>query len=554
MKWFELIASAFIGVFCTLAMSLLVGLPQLGESFEEIDTVGMQVGAASLYELPRRLDTGESLPDPDLAADSSEILSQISVSLPRRQEAGGATILITGLQPDTRLFVNRVRAGSSSSLQSRLIGLGSAWAYIGVDSHNQVNEVEGLDLLVPSASPQPEFVRIWMSEADLSGAMERAFAQSFKRTTQFITAGGYVALAATALGLIMGGNLPLFTGGLVLSLAHLARIGVTGGPSETLYWNAALVIAGTIGAALMVRASVGNNRLVRCILQGTIICAAIGWALSIWILFAPPQGKPSLDLVLLANTAILPTLALSLPLLGTIAVRDAVVSLVSARQALAERDAYIGMQKAQLQEEVRKQAVLEERQRFVRDMHDGVGGQLLNLLMKVRGRSVGLNDVETEIERSIADLRLVVESLDQVGNDLATALEAFRGRTSVQMSGSGIDFDWKQEGPVEDWRFGARQVLSIYRSMQEAIANAVRHADPKTVTVRVVAGDPEIGKLKITVSDDGCGFHPDSVASGRGMGNIRNRVIRLGGELEVDSVPGSGTRVSFLLPARNDRG
>ena len=68
------------------------------------------------------------------------------------------------------------------------------------------------------------------------------------------------------------------------------------------------------------------------------------------------------------------------------------------------------------------QAILEERQRFTRDIHDGIGGQLVSLLLRARRGKLGKNEMIQEIQSGINDLRLIVDSMDHVGDDLSSAL------------------------------------------------------------------------------------------------------------------------------------
>ena len=82
--------------------------------------------------------------------------------------------------------------------------------------------------------------------------------------------------------------------------------------------------------------------------------------------------------------------------------------------------------------------------------------------------------------------------------------------------------------------------------LREAISNALRHGRPSRVSV-VWQRDPEGSVL--VVQDDGVGFDPGSIAaSGRGLGNLRERALSLGGRLEIDSHTNRGTRISLKLP------
>jgi signal transduction histidine kinase len=88
---------------------------------------------------------------------------------------------------------------------------------------------------------------------------------------------------------------------------------------------------------------------------------------------------------------------------------------------------------------------------------------------------------------------------------------------------------------------------AVLRVVQEALANAVKHAQPTRIRLRLHQQD---GQLAVTVSDDGAGFDPSLAEQrhGMGLGLMRQRVAELGGTLQLDSTPGQGTTVQILLP------
>ncbi|MEM6732216.1 MAG: ATP-binding protein, partial [Myxococcota bacterium] len=89
----------------------------------------------------------------------------------------------------------------------------------------------------------------------------------------------------------------------------------------------------------------------------------------------------------------------------------------------------------------------------------------------------------------------------------------------------------------------------IYRAGQEAISNALRHANARTITVR---GRLVEGLAELVVEDDGDGFDLDAVASGLGLAGIQARASLAHGSFEIDSEVGKGTRLRFALPVATD--
>jgi signal transduction histidine kinase len=86
----------------------------------------------------------------------------------------------------------------------------------------------------------------------------------------------------------------------------------------------------------------------------------------------------------------------------------------------------------------------------------------------------------------------------------------------------------------------------VYRIVQEALTNVAKHAGAAAVNVVVTRPD---GSVSVVIEDDGAGFDPDSAPKGRlGLVGMRERVELVGGEIDVDSSPGSGTTVAVQIP------
>ncbi|WP_040308672.1 sensor histidine kinase [Asticcacaulis biprosthecium] len=192
---------------------------------------------------------------------------------------------------------------------------------------------------------------------------------------------------------------------------------------------------------------------------------------------------------------------------------------------------------------MQRHVLLEERQRIVRDMHDGIGGQLLGLMLQIRGRHIAPPAIEASLQTSIDDLRLIVDSLDSAEEGLCAALRAFEYRVRSQIEGAGLGFAVDLNlAPAEGLRPGPRASLQILRILQEAVSNALRHAK---ATRLVLDGGVSDGVLTLCLGDDGRGFVAGETG-GRGLGNMKARAKRLGGQLDIASGAG-GTRVVFTV-------
>lgn len=206
---------------------------------------------------------------------------------------------------------------------------------------------------------------------------------------------------------------------------------------------------------------------------------------------------------------------------------------------------------AALQQEMRRSAILEERQRLARDMHDGIGGQLVSLLARVRTRRISLDQMETELVGGLSELRLLVDSLDAVGESLSGALASFRARIRPQAEAAGMTLTWTGPDDLDIEASDPRWILNLYRLLQEAVTNAVRHAGGGTLAIRVARRGPR--GLTIVVEDDGTGFDPATVERGKGLANMEVRAAQLGADLRW-TVPASGVgtavKIDLVVPDR----
>src|SRR4051812_36580531 len=169
----------------------------------------------------------------------------------------------------------------------------------------------------------------------------------------------------------------------------------------------------------------------------------------------------------------------------------------------------------------------------MRDLHDGLGGQLVSIVaLSERGHAGA--PVGDAARAALKDLRLVIDSMDDIGGDLMLALGSWRERATSQLRPHGIALDWRagtaQGLPVHP-ELRPWHVIQIVRLLDEAVTNAVKHADAKRITVRIetLAGADGLDRGCITVEDDGKGFEltMDGMAAGaikaaRGLPHIRN--------------------------------
>lgn len=199
------------------------------------------------------------------------------------------------------------------------------------------------------------------------------------------------------------------------------------------------------------------------------------------------------------------------------------------------------------------QRVLEtERRRLTRDMHDGLGSQLVQTLNLVRssGERIESAAVASMLSHALEELRMTLDSLEPMEGDLPTILGTLRQRITPALQAARIELDWQvQEVPAVPG-LEARGVMHLFRCLQEVFANVVKHAHATRVTVRTWQ---EGSQVLLSVSDNGVGLGSMPAgqafrAGGRGMGNLRLRAGEIGAELRFsDARPGTCVTLAFDL-------
>jgi len=197
-----------------------------------------------------------------------------------------------------------------------------------------------------------------------------------------------------------------------------------------------------------------------------------------------------------------------------------------------------------IQQMERQQAVVEERQRIMSDMHDGIGGQLISTLSLVEHGEASSTEVAAALRECVDDLRLTIDSLEPTENDLLPILGNLRYRLDGRLKKQGINLDWRVKEVPKLSCLNPRNVLHILRILQEAFTNVLKHAHASMI--RVETGVDALGKhVFIRVSDNGNGFAGEH--TGRGLENMRRRAHIIGGELDIRPSP-TGTTLNLSLP------
>ncbi len=185
-----------------------------------------------------------------------------------------------------------------------------------------------------------------------------------------------------------------------------------------------------------------------------------------------------------------------------------------------------------------------ERERIMRDMHDGVGGHLVSVLAMVESNSLDSGKFKEMLGNALLDLRLMIDSLDQTEGDLLAVLGMLRMRLQPVLEQSGIEMRWQVKDIPAVPDLGPGRLLQIMRILQEAITNVLKHSGAKSLTV--TTGKTKNG-IFIEILDDGTGIQV-SESIGHGLHNMRSRAGKAGVYLLIQNAePGTRVRVSVPL-------
>ncbi len=207
----------------------------------------------------------------------------------------------------------------------------------------------------------------------------------------------------------------------------------------------------------------------------------------------------------------------------------------------------------------------EERQRVARDIHDGPAQLLSNVVLKAeiceRMVDVDLEKTREELRNlkrivrdSLQDVRKIIYNLRPMSLDDLGLIPTLQRYVLTFQEETGIAVLFQTKGSQPELK--SVIALTVFRIVQEAMNNVVKHAMADNVSVHVEFMDSE---LKLFVIDDGQGFdteklkeHNEDIASGFGLVSMRERVELLGGDMIISSEPGRGSRLNISIPFTQD--
>jgi len=211
------------------------------------------------------------------------------------------------------------------------------------------------------------------------------------------------------------------------------------------------------------------------------------------------------------------------------------------------------------------EAVLTERNRIARELHDSLAQGFTSVSMQLEATSAKLvtapdsardhlNQARLLVRSSLAEARRTVRDLRSEHLDGADLSVALKKVAQQLMAGTDTKIDVRASGELSglsDQIEGA-----LLRVGQEALTNAIKYAQASQIDVRISRID---GKVELTIADNGCGFDPQSGikssnGGGFGLPGMKERVSQINGELSIESAVGKGTRIYASVPViRKDK-
>jgi signal transduction histidine kinase len=214
--------------------------------------------------------------------------------------------------------------------------------------------------------------------------------------------------------------------------------------------------------------------------------------------------------------------------------------------------AAIAITNTRLHHQAEQLAVLEERQRLARELHDSVSQSLYSLTLYTDAARLALSKNETEAagenlqelrnmaREAMLDMRLLIFELHPPILENEGLVIALRTRLESVEARSGIHTEFDVE---EEVRLPIETEAELYRIAQEALNNAVKHSQAKNIRVHLQF---KASKFRMNIWDNGIGFDPKikKQSGGLGLRGMEDRVKRINGRLTIVSNPGSGTQLT----------
>ncbi len=196
---------------------------------------------------------------------------------------------------------------------------------------------------------------------------------------------------------------------------------------------------------------------------------------------------------------------------------------------------------------VREKAVADERSRIMKDIHDGIGGQLmasLSLIEKEENSEIRKN-IHSILSDCLGDFRLIINSLNVHANTLSILLADYKFSLSRKIENLDIELDWTMEDFAESVVLTPQQGLHLLRILQEAFTNILKHSGATNISFHTYEQNEH---AVIVIEDNGSFLLREPEQMGHGLMNMKSRAQELGAELDISQSKRGGCRVIIVIP------
>ena len=201
----------------------------------------------------------------------------------------------------------------------------------------------------------------------------------------------------------------------------------------------------------------------------------------------------------------------------------------------------------EMQQKLQELAVVDERNRLARDLHDSVKQQVFAISMQLSAARTTLSESDkayppvAEAERLAqqagAELTTLINALRPPGLESKSLADAIREHAEVWSRQNNIESETHIDSTVS---VNQQTEQALFRVLQEALANVARHSRANKATVTLKS---ENGNVVLTIQDNGIGYDAEQIIKGIGLDSMRERLAGVNGELEISSLKSQGTRV-----------
>lgn len=215
-------------------------------------------------------------------------------------------------------------------------------------------------------------------------------------------------------------------------------------------------------------------------------------------------------------------------------------------EELSDKNEQLENQRVQTVKLEREKAISDERERLMKDMHDGIGGKLVSSLA-VLEKNGGENKqyISEVLQECLDDCRLIIQSLDANADTVGGLLADFKYRMGRKLTSMDIELSWFVDETFHQLPIQPGQSVHLLRIFQEIFTNIFKHAGCKQI---VFSAQLYHDRMVFRIVDNGKGFDVDKKNEGYGQNNIQSRMLQLNGRVEIQSSPGAGCSVMLSIP------